>query len=99
VLEIINDQGAFMLEETGTEVRRSTREWYSFHHDDFTSLRGETFTERGFRAEGWDVFVVTRTVLTCTRSDFLIHAELDAYEDGHRIFSENWNRSIPRDNI
>ena len=99
VLEIINDQGEFRLDETDTEVRRSTREWYSFNHDDFTSLRGETHTERGLRADGWDVFVVTRTVLTCTRSDFLIHAELDAYEAGQRIFSDNWNRSIPRDNI
>lgn len=99
ILEVINDQGGFRLDETGTEIRRSTREWYSFNHDDFTSVRGETYTERGFRREDWDVEVVTRTVLTCTRSEFLIHAEIDAFESGYRIYSENWNRSVPRDNI
>jgi len=98
-LEVINDQGGLRIDEIGTEVRRSTREWYSFREDDFTSARGETCTERGFKRDDWDVRINTRTVLTCTRHDFLIHAQLDAYQDGYRVYSQNWDRVIPRDNL
>ncbi|TDX28716.1 hypothetical protein DFO67_10999 [Modicisalibacter xianhensis] len=98
-MEVVNDQGGFRLDEIGTEIRRSTREWYSYVDDDFTSVRGETYTERGFKRDDWDIEVITRTVLTCTRTDFEVHAELDAYEDGYRIYSENWERTIPRDHM
>ncbi|QJQ96482.1 MULTISPECIES: CocE/NonD family hydrolase [Halomonadaceae] len=99
VLEVINDQGGFRLDETDTEIRRNTHEWYTFKDDDFTSVRGETYTSRGFKRDDWDVEVYTRTVLTCTTTDFQVHAQLDAYEEGYRIYSQNWEYTIPRDHI
>ncbi|MDW5375817.1 CocE/NonD family hydrolase [Halomonas sp. HP20-15] len=98
-LEVINDQGGFRLDEIGTEIRRSTREWYSCQDDNYTSARGETYTERGFKRDDWDIQVITRTVLTCDEKDFFIHAQLDAFEEGYRIYSQNWDRTIPRDHI
>lgn len=98
-LEVINDQGSFRLDDIGTEIRRSTQEWYSFVADDFTSARGETYTERAFKRDDWNIEVVTRTVLTCSSTDFLVHAQLDAYENDYRIYSDNWQQLIPRDNI
>lgn len=99
VLEVINDQGNFRLDEIGTEIHRSTREWYSFRDDDFTSVCGETYTERAFKRDDWNIAVYTRTILTCTTSDFHVHAQLDAYEDDYRVYSQNWDRIIPRDNM
>ncbi|WP_338538196.1 CocE/NonD family hydrolase [Janibacter terrae] len=101
-LEIVNDQGAFRIEETGTVVRRSTTEWYSFRWDDPTSVRGETRTVRRLERDDWRTEVVTTTVLTCTEDEFIIRADLDAYElddvRGHRrVHSESWDRAIPRD--
>ncbi|CAM4120821.1 CocE/NonD family hydrolase [Janibacter anophelis] len=101
-LEIVNDQGAFRIEETGTVVRRSTTEWYSFRWDDVTSVRGETRTVRRLERGNWRTEVVTSTVLTCTEDDFVIRADLDAYEldesRGHRrVHAESWDRVIPRD--
>lgn len=101
-LEIVNDQGAFRIEETGTVVRRSTTEWYSFRWDDVTSVRGETRTVRRLERGDWRTEVVTSTVLTCTEDDFVIRADLDAYEldeaRGHRrVHAESWDRVIPRD--
>ncbi|MBA2780740.1 CocE/NonD family hydrolase [Billgrantia kenyensis] len=98
-LEVINDQGHFRIEDIGTEVRRSTREWYSTFNDDFTSARGETYTERSFKRDDWNVEVYTRTVLTCDEGHFFIHAQLDAYEDDYRVFSKNWEKVIPRDHM
>lgn len=99
VLEVINDQGNFRIDEIGTEIHRSNREWYTTVEDHFTSARGETYTERAFKREDWNVEIYTRTVLSCTTECFHIHAQLDAYEDDYRVYSKNWERTIPRDNI
>lgn len=97
VLEIINEPGRFRIEEIDTEIHLCNCEWYSFHDGDFTSTRGETYTQRAFKRDDWNVEVYTRTVLTCSTTHFHIHAELDAYEGEYRIYSANWIRDIPRD--
>lgn len=98
-LEVINDQGRFRIEETDTEVARSTKEWYSFTDNDVASSRGETWTSRGFSRGEWDTEVITRTVLTSDAHNFYIHAQLDAFESGHRIYSQNWSYEVPRDHV
>ena len=98
-LEVTNNDGRYLINETGTEVSKYTMEWYSFQGHDHTSVKGKTYTERGFRRDDWDVEVVTSTRMTSTTTDFHIHAQLDAYENKERIYSQNWTRSIPRDHI
>ncbi len=96
-LEVINDHGTVLLAALDLEMQRTTLEWYSYQGDDFSSPRGETYSERGFRRGNWKVRTVTRTVLTCSPTHFFIHAELDAYEGEKRVYSRNWDTSIPRD--
>ncbi|HEY1180051.1 MAG TPA: peptidase S15, partial [Phytomonospora sp.] len=101
-LAIADDQGSQRLEETGTVLRRGTWERYSFRWNDVNSVRGETRTVRRFERGDWRVEVVTRTVLSSTPEEFLITAQLDAYEldasrGDPRVYSENWRRAIPRD--
>ena len=96
-LEVIDDQGTVLLQELGLEMQRKAQEWYSYRGDDFNSTRGETVWERGFRRGDWQVRTVTRTVLTSTPRDFLLHAELDAFEGERRVYSRNWDVTIPRD--
>lgn len=99
VLEVINDQGIYKIDETDTQVVQNALERYTFVEGDFTSVRGETFTECGFERADWNVRVKTQSELTCTIETFEIHAQLDAFENGRRVFSETWQRSIPRDNV
>lgn len=101
-LEVVNDQGAFRIDETGTMVRRATNEWYSFRWNEVNSVRGETRTVRRLERDDWRVEVKTRTVLTSTPDDFVVTAQLDAYEldeqrGNPRVFSQSWERAIPRD--
>lgn len=96
-LEVINDQGKFRIEETDTVVTRSSREWYTIQKEDVTSAQGETYTYRSFTRDDWDVEVETRTLLTSDQDNFQIHAQLDGYEAGNRIYSQNWEYTIPRD--
>ncbi|WP_043739783.1 CocE/NonD family hydrolase [Thioalkalivibrio nitratireducens] len=96
-LEVVNDQGTVLLEALDLEMQRKALEWYSYEGDDFNSIRGETLWERGFRRGDWSVRTVTRTVLTSTPTEFLLHAQLDAYEGERRVYSRNWDARIPRD--
>lgn len=98
-LEVINNQGRFRINDIGTEIHRSAREYYRTVDDDFTSARGETITESCFKRGDWNTEVYTRTTLSCTVDNFIIHAQLDAYENEYRVFSKNWESVIPRDNV
>lgn len=95
-LEVIDDAGRFRIDEIDLDVTRGTWERYSTTGCDPLSARGEVRTVRGFRREGWDVRVEVRTVLTSDAHTFHLRAELDAYEDGTRVRSRNWDRRIPR---
>ncbi|WP_372456131.1 hypothetical protein [Streptomyces poriferorum] len=46
---------------------------------------------------GWRL--ETRTILTSDETDFHVDATLDGYEDGRRVFSRTWNKSVPRVNV
>ncbi len=97
-LEVIKDEGVYRLDEIDLEVGDRTWDWYSYRNDDFASPRGETRTERTFRRGKWFVRTTTRTVLTGDAMHFHIHAELDAFEEGDkRVYSKNWDYTIPRD--
>lgn len=106
-LEIKDDQGTIRLDDIGTVVRRATTEWFSFRGNDVDSVQGETHTVRRLERDDWRTEVVTRTVLRCTATEFVIDAQLDAFElDGNRadprtaqqrVYSQNWHRRIPRE--
>lgn len=101
-LEVLNDQGSFRIDDTDTVVRRDTSEWYTFRRNDVNSVRGETRTVRRYERDNWRIEVLTRTVLTSTRDDFHVRAELDAYEldaehGSSRFFADSWQLSVPRD--
>jgi len=98
-LEVVNDNGVQHLEDIDLEVENRSFEWYSSRADDFLSVRGETRLVRGLKREGWHVRTETRTVLTSTRDSFRISADLDAHQDGERVFCHSWNVTVPRDFI
>ncbi|MFP4648877.1 MAG: CocE/NonD family hydrolase [Halorhodospira sp.] len=96
ILHVIEDDGRVRLEDVGLEIERSADEWYRARGDDFTSLNGEVIHRRRLRRDGWEVYTETRTLLTCDEGYFRIHATLDAYENGLRVFAKTWDERVPR---
>ena len=96
-LLVVNDRGRTRLDDIDLEMGKRATEKYSICNDDPDSARGETLWESSFRRGDWKVRTVTRTVLTATRSDFHLHADLDAYVGEYRIFSKSWYEVIPRE--
>ncbi|MEE1929609.1 CocE/NonD family hydrolase [Streptomyces sp. TRM 70351] len=96
-LEIVKDSGTVRYDAIGLDVGRRAYERYDSVADDQESVRGESTWTMTFSRDDWHVRTVTRTVLRSTATDFLLHATLDGYEAGQRVFSRVWNESIPRD--
>jgi predicted acyl esterase len=93
----IADSGAQRIEAIGLELEEIARKVYRIRSDDPLSADNVIHwtTRRG--RDDWQVRVETRTRMRATREDFLIDAELDAYEGERRAFSRNWHSKIPRD--
>ncbi len=98
-LEVIKDLGMLRFDDIELDVSKRVVERYSWIGDDTSSARGETQSTVSFARGEWRVQTVTRTVLTSTPTDFLLHAQLDAYEGAQRVHSANWQRVIPRDHL
>jgi hypothetical protein len=96
-LEVIKDEGKSYLEHIDLTLGWQTKEWYTFCDNDFNSARGETYCVRTFERENWSVKTVTCTVLTSDESYYYIDATLDAYEGDQRVYSQSWDRQIPRE--
>lgn len=95
-LEVLKDDGKYILNDINLQIGSKTMEWYSYMNDNFDTVRGETYWEQTFERKNWQVRTVTRTILTSDKDNFRIQADLDAYENETRIFSKSWDEKIKR---
>jgi putative CocE/NonD family hydrolase len=98
-LEVVKDLGTVRFDGINLDLTRRSDERYSWVADGVDSVRGETRWVMGFARGDWKVETVTRTVLTCTATDFRLHAQLDAYEGDERVYADSWRLTIPRDHV
>ncbi len=96
-MEVTKDEGVYRIDEIDLTVTDRVWEWYTSQGDNFDSVRGEVYSVRGFARGDWSAEARSRIVLTSTPNEFLLHAELDAFEGTERIFSREWDDTIPRD--
>ena len=95
-LVVISNDARILLEDIGMVIGRNVFERYRFVSNQYDSLRAEATHERIFERGSWRIFTRTTTILTSTRSHFMITATLDAYEGDVRKFSKTWDEKIPR---
>jgi putative CocE/NonD family hydrolase len=95
-LDVVKDTGTVRYEDSGMEIGKRVRERYSWTADDFTSVRGDTEWIMTFARDDWSTRIETRQRLTCTQTDFHLHATLDAFENDTRIRSRDWTVTVPR---
>jgi uncharacterized protein len=95
-LEVDDEYGVYVIEETDTVLEMRGWERYSACGDDPTSAEGRVRWVLGFRRSDWDVRTETETVLRCTSTAFLLEASLLAFEDGLEVFRKTWDQRIER---
>ena len=98
-LNIVNDDPSRRFEDIDLTIGRKVRESYSHRFNNYDTVRGEVEGQRIFERGDWKIRTFTRTVLTATRTHFLIRATLDAYQDEVRVFAKSWDERIPRDHM
>ncbi len=98
-LDIVKNEGKVRFDDIDLDVTRNVFECYSWVADDFCSPVAETSWSMTFGRGDWEARSETRTRVSCTPTEFVIDAQLDAYEGERRTFSRNWHRTVPRDQV
>ena len=95
-VEGIKDRGRYYVEGPDLTYGGAGRDRISIVGDDPLSARHEASYRITLEREGWNIRTETRSVMTCTREEFLISAALDAYEGETRVFTRSWEGRVPR---
>jgi predicted acyl esterase len=96
--EVRRNDGRSVIEEIGVETALDKTITYRIRPDDPASAYSSVDHDLQHRSEnGWDTRIVTHCAISCTESDFVIAADLEAYEGRNRLFSRSWTRRIKRD--
>lgn len=96
-LNVVNNDAKYRLEPINWTIQKTVKERYSYRNNNYDTVRGEVESVRTFERDDWFVKTITQTVLTSTRTHFMIRATLDAYHDDVRVFSKSWDEEIKRD--
>jgi len=92
-----DDEGLVRLDGIDLVIGSSRHHEFRVRDGDPLSTRMETRWTKDMRRGDWRIHTATRIVMTSTAHAFRLVAELDAYEGDQRVYSRNWDQSIPRD--
>ena len=81
------------------EVGHTALKRFRIGEDDPEMAQAEVNQETIFRRGPWTTRIETRTRISSTVEDFLLEAELTAYEGDELFFSRVWSRRVKRDLI
>jgi hypothetical protein len=95
-VDVSKNRGRFHVQGPDVSYSGAGRDCMSILGDDPLSTRHEASYRIALEREGWNVRTETRSVMTCTKEEFLISATLDAYEDETRVFTKTWDGRVPR---
>jgi putative CocE/NonD family hydrolase len=95
-VHVVRNLGAIRIPEVDLELKALGAERYSILPGDSSTARSETERRAEFGRGAWRAAVATKTVLTSEGGDWRFLADLDAYEDGVRVFARSWDLKIPR---
>jgi hypothetical protein len=96
-IEVRRDDGRSVIKEIGVETALDKKITYRIHPDDPATAYNSVdhdLVHRG--AAGWNTRIVTHCAIACTPAEFVVEADLKAYDGKIRVFSRSWTRRIPR---
>ncbi len=96
-LETFDDFGEMRIAAHGHESGSVVRQSFSIEPEDPLSARVETVWSYTVGRGDWQTRTVSRSVMWSDRENFHLEAELEAFEDEHRVFEKIWRETVPRD--
>ena len=94
---LVDDDGTYRIDAHGLEVGSAREHEFRIHDGDSLSAWAQTRWVKEIGRGNWRTRAVTKVTMTSTKEDFVLKAELDAYEGEERVYSNNWSQVIKRD--
>jgi putative CocE/NonD family hydrolase len=85
------------LEAIGLDLGHTIARRHRVSESDPTSARSEIEHAIQLRRGEWSVRVNTRTRVSATARAFRVETTLEAFERDERVFTRQWDRTVPRD--
>jgi putative CocE/NonD family hydrolase len=85
------------IKAIGLEVGHRMLKHFRIGEEDPEMARAEVVQKTWFRRGAWETRVETRTCFSSNSADFVLEAELTAYEGDELFFTHTWTRRIKRD--
>jgi len=98
-LHHIEDTGTTLIEDIGLEVGKRGTETYIIREGDPASARTEMVRVVHARRGALSLRTESRLSFSCSRTEFRIEAQLEAFENDERIVQRTWDETIPRDHM
>ncbi|MDQ8727692.1 CocE/NonD family hydrolase [Bradyrhizobium sp. LHD-71] len=95
-VDVADTPGRYRLDDINLEVESWSTESYEVVEGDPLSAVGDFTWTWIFERDDWKVRTDSRIRLTSTKSDFVLHATMDAFEGERRVFSRNYDYTILR---
>ncbi|MGH6881250.1 MAG: CocE/NonD family hydrolase [Hypericibacter sp.] len=97
-IHVLRDDGRSTHNETGVTTEMVKNLHYRIHPDDPATAYAEADHDLVHRHDqGWDTRIKTHCAIACSATEFIVEADLQAFEGETRIFSRSWTQRIPRD--
>lgn len=96
-LDILKDAGRTQFSHNDIEAESITTERFSIHDSDPTSACAEYTCDYNIGRGHWQTRTRGHLRMTSTLDDFIVTAQLEAFENDHRVFERKWDFRVPRD--
>jgi hypothetical protein len=96
VVEVNDDSGRNRYDDITLEAQARSTERYTLRDDDPLAATAEVTWSWEFARKDWRIRTESRTHMSCTKRDFIVHATLAAFEGDEKIFERSFEEVIPR---
>jgi hypothetical protein len=91
------DSGLEVHPENGLRTQEIRNEDWVIDPADPLSMKGDINWTIRLERDGWAISTKTTSRIACTREDWIISASVSAYEGETQIFTQAFEKRIPRD--
>ncbi|MBC7779104.1 MAG: CocE/NonD family hydrolase [Proteobacteria bacterium] len=96
VVEIADFSGRLRYDDIALVAEARSSERYRLVEGDPLSATAEVGWTWRFERGNWRIRTESMTRVSCTRTEFVVHARLDAYEGSKRVFSREFDHRVRR---
>jgi hypothetical protein len=93
----LNGEKLTRIKAINLEVGHTMLKRFRIGEEDPETARAEVIQKTRFRRDAWTTRIEIHTRFSSTVDDFLLEAQLTAYEGDELFFSRTWTRRIKRD--